>query len=83
MITTTNYYKTIERNEPNDFEAMVLDSIECLKDRQPAYAFNKEQVEAIQACVNEPLTVDEFDGYFGIYHELNKKAFADYRKENQ
>ena len=49
MITTTETYKGINRNEPTNLEA---------------------------------LTVDDFGDYYGVYYKLNKKAGADYRKEN-
>ena len=82
MITTTETYKGINRNEPTNLEAMILDSVDCLRDGQPAYLFKAEQVEMLKACVNENLTVDDFGDYYGVYYKLNKKAGADYRKEN-
>ena len=82
MIKTTTYYKEINKDEPTDFEGVVLDAIECFERRQAAYCFTSEQVEAIKNCVTDTVTVDEFDGYYAVYVELNNKARKEYERDN-
>ena len=72
---TTNYYASIDRNEPTNFEAMVLDSVDAIKDRQVAYCFTAEQCEAIQNCFEDTLTVEDLgDGFYAVYNELTGHA---------
>ena len=74
-MTTTTYYNTIDRNEPTDFEAMLLDSVDAIKDRQVAYCFTREQCEAIQNCFEDTLTVEDLgEGYYAVYNELTGHA---------
>lgn len=79
---TTTYYANINRNEPSDFEALVLDSVEAIKDRQTAYCFRLEQAEAIAKCFDEPVTITKLDtNYYAVYGELNNKARKDFERE--
>jgi len=81
-MTYTKYFKSIDRNEPTDFEALVLDSVEAIKDRQVAYCFRREQAEAIQNCFEEAITVEKLDtNLYAVYGELNNKARKDFERE--
>ena len=82
MITTTDYYKTINKDEPTDYEAVILDTIECFKERKPSYLYNKDMIEDVKTCVTDVVTVDEFDGYYAVYVELNNKARKEYERDN-
>lgn len=79
---TTAYFNTINRNEPSNFEALILDSVEAIKDRQAAYCFKREQAEAIAKCFEEPVTITKLDvNYYAVYGELNNKARKDFERE--
>ncbi len=74
MIKTTETYKTLDRNEPTNLEAILLDSVECLKEKQIAYLFTKEQIEMLKACVEAELNIVEFDGMYAVYDELTNHS---------
>ena len=74
MIKTTETYKAIDRNEPTEIEALILDSVECLKEKQIAYLFTTEQVNLLQECVENKLNIVEFDGGYAIYGELTNHS---------
>jgi hypothetical protein len=79
---TTTYYASIDRNEPSDFEALILDSVEAIKDRQVAYCFKLEQAEAINKCFEEAITIEKLDtNLYAVYGELNNKARKDFERE--
>lgn len=74
MIKTSETYKTLDRNEPTELEAILIDSVDCLKDRQIAYLFTKEQVNLLQECVENKLNIVEIDGGYAVYSELTNCA---------
>ena len=72
-MTYTTYYKGIDRNEPTDFEALVLDGAEAISDRLVAYCFTTEQAEAIAQCFEEAVTVEDLGGgYIAVYESFDK-----------
>ena len=74
MIKTTETYKAIDRNEPTEIEALILDSVECLKEKQIAYLFTTEQIEMLKNCVETELNIKEFDGMYAVYDELTNHS---------
>lgn len=74
MIKTTETYATLDRNEPTNLEAILLDSVECLKEKQIAYLFTTEQVNLLQECVENKLNIVEFDGGYAVYDELTNHS---------
>lgn len=74
MIKTTETYKAIDRNEPTEIEALILDSVECLKEKQIAYLFTTEQIEMLKACVETELNVEDIDGMYAVYDELTNHS---------
>lgn len=73
-MTTTTYYATIDRNEPDEMEAMLLDSVDAIKERQVAYCFNMKQVEALKQCFADTLTVEPLGWCWAVYNELTGHA---------
>jgi hypothetical protein len=72
-MTFTKYYKEIDRNEPTEFEALVLDGAEAVNDRLVAYCFNMEQAQAINDCFEENVTIEDLGGgYIAIYEAYEK-----------
>ena len=71
-MTYTTYYKNIDRNEPTDFEALVLDGAEAVNDRLVAYCFTKEQAQAIADCFNEAVTTEDLGGgFYAVYENFD------------
>ena len=80
MLKTTEIYKTLDRNEPTNLEAILLDSVECLKEKQIAYLFTKEQVELLVECVENELNIVEIDGGYAVYDELTNHSRKELRE---
>ena len=81
VVKTTDKYNEIKTRfnaeKGNDTDGIILDGIECLKERVIAMFHGWEQVDTFLECLadNEDLNIVEFDnGWFGCYYELNNKA---------